>query len=407
MKHTPSQPPSPGSGLAIMHFERQCEDFKRIILHLNPDLENLEDIVLMGATSPAPSLSPRSLSPRSVLAAAQDNSGVYDCGSNDVTPTPRLYSTPNVMEPVPSPSHTACRLPPAFGLLPTPRLTPQASSIRDPSPRSASMPHCFGRSSSMSMAISAAGNVQSSILDRWPITSSPQNYYTRRSSLANSVSTASSPESMISDSSRTSRSSSISSASSLTSAPYTKLDVVARCRSAKLCSERYAQRPTIASVPEDYEENITSSPEYYVGPMGKDLCGMSMETIPTKRECEVDDATNDAARALQELHDNWRRSCGPQQLATSAPKVGSKRSRPLSVDHGLQENVRDMLYGQYTPLGAGLAGNDNYQVSVPSASQDGRKRVCCSTEAAQYSIPAMHPVMGGLGGPGMWAGILN
>lgn len=407
MKHTPSQPPSPGSGLATMQFERQCEDFRRIILRLNPDLENLEDILLTGAASPAPSLSPRSLSPRSILAAAQDNSGMFDCGSSDVAPTPRLYSMPTVMEPAPSPSHAVSRLPPAFGLLPTPRLTPQPSSIREPSPGLASMSHSFGKNSSMSMAMSAAGNVQSSILDRWPITSSPQNYYTRRSSLANSVSTASSPESMVSDTSRTSRSSSISSASSLTGAPYTKLDVVARCRSAKLCSERYALRPTISSVPEDYEQNMSSSPDYYVGPMGKDLCGMTLDILPMKRECEIDDATNDAARALQELHANWRRSCVTPQTATPAPKAGSKRSRPVSVDHSLQENVREMLYGQYCSLGPGLDGGESYQVPIPSSSQDGRKRVCCSTEAAQYSISSMHPSMGGLGGPGMWTGILN
>lgn len=405
MKHTPSQPPSPGSGLATLQFERQCEGFKRIILHLNPDLENLEDILSMGATSPAPSLSPRSLSPRSILAAAQDHSGMFDCGSKDVMPTPRAYSMPAVMEPAPSPSHTACRLPPAFGLLPTPRLTPQSSAVREPSPGMASMSKCLGRSSSMSLAMSTAGvNVQSSILDKWPITSSPQNYYSRRSSLANSVSTASSPESMISDSSRTSRSSSISSASSLTSAPYTKLDVLARCRSAKLCGERFAMRPTVASVPEDCE-NISLSPEYYVGPVDKDLYGMSLVPNSLKNECEIDDATNDAARALQELHDNWRRSCHPSQLATSAPKAGSKRSRPLSVDQGLQENVREMLYVQY--VAPGPVGSENYQVPVPFSSQDSRKRVCCSTEAAQYSISSMHPAMDGLGGPGMWTGILN
>lgn len=254
----------------------------------------------------------------------------------------------------------------------------------------------------MSLAMGAAGNAQ---MDRWPTTSSPQNYYTatRRSSLANSVSTPSSPDSMISDTSRTSRSSSISSASSLTSAPHTKLDVLARCRSAKLCNERYASRPTIASVPEDYEENMTSSPESYNGPVSNDLGGMSFETLASKRESEVDDATNDAARALQELHDNWRRSHATPQLATSAPKVGSKRSRPLSVDHGLQENVRGMLREQYTSVGS----DDSYQVPLPTSSHDGRKRICCSAEAAQYSISSMHPAMGGLGGPGMWAGILN
>ncbi|KAL1872339.1 PHO85 cyclin-5 [Diaporthe australafricana] len=395
MKFTPSQPPSPGSGVALVEFEHQCEDFRRIILQLNSDLDNLEDIVSMGGFAPAPSMSPRSLSPRSVLAAAQD------CVSGTATPTPRVHSTPNTMEPAPSPAHTVVRLPPTFGLLPTPRLTPQPSAAREPSPGLASLSHCFGRSSSMSLAMGAASNVQ---MDRWPTTSSPQNYYTttRRSSLANSVSTPSSPESMISDTSRTSRSSSISSASSLTSAPHTKLDVLARCRSAKLCSERYALRPTIASVPEDFEENITSSPESYSGPVN-DLRGMSLETLTTKRDCEVDDATNDAARALQELHDNWRRSHATQQLATAAPKVGSKRSRPLSVDHGLQENVRGMLREQYTSVGS----DDSYQVPLPTSSQDSRKRICCSAEAAQYNISSMHPAMGGFGGPGMWAGILN
>ncbi|KAG6367292.1 hypothetical protein INS49_001479 [Diaporthe citri] len=121
MKFTPSQPPSPGSGVALVEFEHQCEDFKRIILQLNADLDNLEDIVSMGGFTPAPSMSPRSLSPRSVLAAAQDKPGRYDCA----TPTPRAYTTPNTMEPAPSPAHTVVRLPPTFGLLPTPRLTPQ------------------------------------------------------------------------------------------------------------------------------------------------------------------------------------------------------------------------------------------------------------------------------------------
>ncbi|KAI3396330.1 hypothetical protein diail_12296 [Diaporthe ilicicola] len=395
MKFTPSQPPSPGSGVALVEFEQQCEDFRRIILQLNSDLENLEDIVSMGGFTPAPSMSPRSLSPRSVLAAAQD------CVSGNATPTTRVYSTPNTIEPAPSPAHTVGRLPPTFGLLPTPRLTPQPSAVREPSPGLASLSHCFGRSSSMSLAMGAVGNVQ---MDRWPTTSSPQNYYTtRRSSLANSVSTPSSPESMISDTSRTSRSSSISSASSLTSAPHPKLDVLARCRSAKLCSERYALRPTIASVPEDFEENMTSSPESYTGPVNNDFRCMSLETLAMKGECEIDDATNDAARALQELHDNWRRSHATQQLATTVPKAGSKRSRPLSVDHGLQENVRGMLREQYTSVGS----DDSYQVPLPTSSHDSRKRICCSAEAAQYSISSMHPAMGGLGGPGMWAGILN
>jgi PHO85 cyclin-5 len=398
MKFSPSQPPSPGPGVGLVEFEHQCEHFKRIILQLNAGLENLDDIVSVGGFTPEPSMSPRSLSPRSILAAAQDKPGRYDCA----TPTLRAYTTPNTMEPAPSPAHTVVRLPPTFGLLPTSRLAPQPSAAREPSPGVASLSHCVGRSSSMSLAMGAAGNVQ---MDRWPVTTSPQNYYTttRRSSLANSISTPSSPESMISDTSRTSRSSSISSASSLTSAPHPKLGVLARCRSAKLFGERYASRPTIASVPEDFEESLTSSPVSYIVPMGNDLGNMSFEGIRPKWESELDDATNDAARALQELHDNWRRSHATSQPATSAPKVGSKRGRPDSVDHGLQENVRGMLREQYTSVGA----DGSYQVPLPTSSHDDRKRICCSTEAAQYSIPSMHPAMGGFGGPGMWQGILN
>lgn len=370
MKHSPSQPPSPGSGLAQMQFERQCEDFKRIILDLNPDLSNLEDVLAMGHVSPAPSLSPRSLSPRSLLAAAQEEpTNFIDCGFN-ATPTPQLHRTPSFMEPSPSSAQTLGRLAPTLGLLPTPRLTPQISAVRDCSPTSSFVP-----SSAMSMAVNAAGSVQSGMfLDRWPapITSSPQNYFTtpRRSSLANSVSTVSSPESMVSDSSRAS---SISSASSLTSAPYSKLEIQARCRSAKLMSEKCAVVPS--------------------------------EKYMRKSEFEIDDGTTEAARALQELHDQWQRSGGNLEYSTSAPKVGNKRSRPLSLENGLQDNVREMLRGDITHA-SNLAGQYHYlQTSYPA--QDSRKRVCCSTEAAQYQIPSIHPAMNGLVGPGMWAGILN
>lgn len=401
MKHSPSQPPSPGSGLAHVEFERQCEDFKRIILDLNPDLNNLEEVLAMGHVSPAPSLSPRSLSPRSLLAAVQDEPTSYvDYGFN-ATPTPRLHRTPSFMEPSPSSVQTLGRMAPTFGLLPTPRLTPQISAVRDCSPTSSFVP-----SSAMSLAVSTAGSVQNGMfLDRWPapITSSPQNYYTtpRRSSLANSVSTVSSPESMVSDSSRTS---SISSTSSLTSAPYSKLEIQARCRSAKLMSERCAVVPSVSSISEDKVMRISSSPASYTGPVGQDICGISLEKYMRKTDFEVDDGTNEAARALQELHDQWQRSRISQASTTSAPKVGTKRSRPLSIDHGLQDNVREMLRSDVAQT-TSLAGQ--YHSFEASRPQESRKRVCCSTEAAQFQMPSIHPAMNGLVGPGMWAGILN
>lgn len=402
MKHSPSQPPSPGSGLAHLEFERQCDYFKRIILHLNPDLGNLGEVLVMSHTSPAPSLSPRSLSPRSLLAAVQDEPGSYvDCGFN-TTSTPRLHRTPSFMEPSPSSVQTLGRMAPTFGLLPTPRLTPQTSAVRDCSPTSSFVPN-----SAMSLAVNTAGSVQNGMfMDRWPapITSSPQNYFTtpRRSSLANSVSTVSSPESMVSDSSRTS---SISSTSSLTSAPYSKLEIQARCRSAKLMSERCAVIPSVSSISEDKVMRVSSSPTPYTGPLGQEICGISLEKYMRKNEFEIDDGTNEAARALQELHDQWQRSRLSQGPTTSAPKVGTKRSRPLSIDHGLQDNVRDMLRGDVAQT-TGLAGQYHYP-QTSCLPQDSRKRLCCSTEAAQYQMPSIYPAMNGLVGPGMWAGILN
>lgn len=410
MKHSPSQPPAPPTSGSLISkreydsqldlFSKQCTYFQRIIRLLSPDLENLEDALERSSCSRVPSLSPRTLSPRSVLAAAHDESGGFpfestDFGSRDCTPTPRILRTPSTIEPA---VQSATRVLPAFGLLPTPRLTPQISAIRD-----LSLPHTAG--SAMSIAVSAAGSVQSGmIVDKWPgaITSSPVNYHTsRRPSLATSVSTVSSPESMISDVSGSSRSSSISSASSLASAPYVRaehsnLEVQARCRSAKqLMNERYISRATISSIGEDYA--ITSSPMSYTGALSQEHLSYPAQTA---RDFEIDDATNDAAQALQALHNNWQASRAARKSATSAPKAGSKRSRPLSIDAGLHENVRDLLRYDCITKPTTSPHND---IQVPALAGEGRKRVCCSAEAAlSHQVPTA-----GFEGPGMWAGILN
>lgn len=379
MNHSPSKPPTPPSSslsrsankeyeVELAMFSRQCDFFQKIIRRLNPDLENLEDAVARSRGYRAPSSSPRLLSPRSVLAAAQDESGDFpfgssDFGSRDATPTPTITRT--IMEPYLSSAQSVTRLdPPSLGLLPTPRLTPQVSVVSDPWPIQNGM--CGGgaygsRGGAMGMAVNAAGPVQQDmILDKWPssMTSSPMTYHARRPSYAASVSTTSSPESMVSDLSGSSRSSSISSTSSLTSAPYTKMDhsnleVQARCRSAKqLVRGRYAMGPTIPSM--------------------------------------VDDATKEAAQVLQSLH--------IRKPATSAPKAGSKRSRPLSMDLSLQDNVRDLLRSDYTTSAAPAAFS-----TETACLNEGRKRVCCSPEkATQYQISAME-----YHGPGMWDGILN
>jgi hypothetical protein len=200
------------------------------------------------------------------------------------------------------------------------------------------------------------------------------------------------------------RSSSISSASSV-SAPSTKLDVQARCRYAKLCSERLSVKPTIASVPEDHEAvYLTSSPESYAVFTGKPLCDMSdVAALPREREM------TDAARALQEL----------QRYGANRPtkpvRAGSKRSRGLSIEHALHDDVREMLAGGEYPTNDSwsatmvrVSGQASQGVALKESSR--HKRVCCATEAAlalPLRMSSLHPAVGGYGGPGMWEGILN
>jgi hypothetical protein len=411
LKYTPSQPPSPGSTCSSPKIAEQSAEWKSIILKLNPELDNLDGIA--PATSAQANVKNISATcPRSFVPLVADRS-TFGYGSNESTPTPKYY-TPNVMEPSPTAAYPPSKPAPALGLLPTPRLTPQSTGFNTPAVSAASY---MLSKSSMGYAMAHASNVcASQLTERWQ-TSSPQSYCQRRSSLANSVSSMSSPESMISDtSSRSSRSSSISSASSLMSAPISsKLDVQARCRYAKLCSEKM-NRTVIATVPEGYCDNLpTSSPDSYAGPVGKDFLGLSLGTPLARREVDMEYFSKDeeAARALQELHNQPRSIESPS-------RAGAKRSRPQSVDNSLQENVREMLNGNYQAENGWsedfVRSRRTVEVSPTqvaairstSTASLGRKRVCCSTEAAR-GLPSsnLHPAFGGIGGVGMWEGILN
>ncbi|KAK3989169.1 hypothetical protein QBC44DRAFT_89375 [Cladorrhinum sp. PSN332] len=371
MKLTPTQPPSGGGSAAQRVYDEQCAEFRRVILHMSADLSNLDELAPWLATGFAPR---RKISVESICSPPDE---VVDYFS--------IRSTPAVLEPNPSPHLASSRFAPVLGPLPTPRLTPQSRGFTTPAVGVA--PRVLARSSSMSFAMAHASSATASqSLDRWPpsTSTSPVSHFPRRSSLANSVSTASSPESMISDSSRYSRSSSISSATSV-SAPSSN-DVQARFRYAKPYGERLSLKPTIASVPEIYEEScLTASPETYTGTVTKDF------------GCEVDDA----ARALQELHRHGA------SLQAAPVKIGSKRSRTFSMDGSLQEEVRGMLETDYAnsrpwPESMVRGAGQTHRVSM------GAKRLCCSTEASQpYMISSLHPAVGGAGGPGMWEGILN
>ena len=405
LKFTPQQPPS--SGAACSRLAEQTAEWKSIVRRLNPELDNIEGIVpATTAKATIKMLSAASSPPLTPLPLQ-----TFGSGSNESTPVPKHY-TPAVMEPSPT-SYPSNKPAPALGLLPTPRLTPQTSGFSTPAVSAAS---CLLGNSSMSYAMAQSSTIGAAqFTEKWQthqLTSSPMSYVSRRSSLANSVSVASSPESMISDTS-SSRSSSASSASILMSAPLSsKLDVQARCRYAKLCSEKQ-NRPVIANVPE-YCDGPTSSPESYTGPVGKDFVELSLDTPLARQACPyLYSKDGEAARALQELQ------CQPRSVE-SPSRAGAKRSRTESIDNSLQENVREMLFDRFHPTNAwsndivrsrtsSRGTSPTSQVAQPSSTASlGRKRLCCATESANsLPRPNIHPAFGGFGGPGMWAGILN
>ncbi|KAK1836991.1 G1/S-specific cyclin pas1 [Podospora conica] len=394
LKFTPPQPPTPGLA-AQQLYDRQAAEFRAAIMTLTPDLDNLDALDAM------PSV--HETVPRSLFTPTTDGACAFGY-DREVAPKQSVHRyVPAVMEPalVPTaPVFGQGRYAPALGLLPTPRLTPQSSGYSTPAASAAS--YLLSNSRSMSFAMTQASHLATSqSLDRWsPSTSSPQRHFTRRSSLANSISTVSSPESMVSDSSRLSRSSSISSASSV-SAPTSRQDALARSRYAKV-SERASSKPAFAPVPEDVQfqvECMVASPESYTRQV-------SYSSWRHPREEE------EAAWALHEL----------QTQATTMPipvpvRAGTKRSRTSTIDNPLQDSVRQLLSTSYSMGNANCSnqfvrGPGDHQIPVLATTHGGNKRLRFSTEAAHPESrsslhPTLHPAMGGIGGPGMWTGILH
>ncbi|KAM3513657.1 hypothetical protein MY11210_002668 [Beauveria gryllotalpidicola] len=385
LKYTP--PPSPPSPGATQAVSQQSIEWRNLILRLNPELTNIDGPFLqqndLDAQLPRSILNPPTDARAAIVAAA------------DATPKAFISAPIAIAESMGTPAYSTGRLAPALGLLPTPRLTPQTNGLCTPAVSVGS----YRKPSAMCLAMAQANSVISTQhLDRLPIsaTSSPLSYcLPRRSSLANSVSTASSPESMISDVSRSSRSSSISSVSSLASATLnSKLMATSRFRVAKAMSERSCQKPTVPPVPEDFDEHMfSSSPESYTGPVAK-LGGLSLDTPLARREEGLEDmardAVCDAARALQDLHNQDLHSASSTPIA----RMNRKRSRPALMDDSLQENVRNLLHGTY-PI-----------PDVTWNMKSSRKRVCCSTEAVTgFQTANPGPVLNQ--GQGIWEGILN
>ncbi|CAK7268808.1 PHO85 cyclin-5 [Sporothrix epigloea] len=487
--NSPRLPPSPGPAVAG-GFEQKCFEFRKLIQNLSPSLENLEEL-----SSPSvPGISRRSstcqlvagaLSPVSLCSSPEASGGSPPSSSSENTPLASMLSglgtstakgvaslhygtaTPT--------SFTAGRAAPALGLLPTPKFVPHQPGTFGCQPVSAatgasSAQILAGSRSSMCFAVAQASSASvTQILDRWPPTISSSlpsispagTTLTRRSSLANSVSSASSPESMISDSSHFSRSSSVTSAWSLMNAPNAqlpKLDAQARPRflkqqwssgslREKSCFGLMATGNIPAVVPEDYELGgncspaVCASPETmsnYAGSVGQGSCGAMRVSTDM-------DATA-AARALADLQQQQQPLVGVATPTDNRkPPASLKRSRPLSGEATLvQDFARGSLrscqlksanacgleamvetpasvvhpeqqYQQHQVLP--LAPTDlNLQSAARAAALTGsRKRLCRTTSAgiaptaATYSraMDLQHPCENGQRGPGLWQGILN
>lgn len=362
----PSTPPSPG-GVAAMPLNQQISEWKKAMLQLDPELVNADALRNLALVTPV----------------LREPSPVFPFEAPEAAPP-----TPVTMEPSPVSVHNnPGRLLPALGLLPTPRLTPQPSGFGTPA---ASTVPQLPRGSSMGMAMNQAGNFGATqFMDCWPTSNpapSPQSQLPARRPSLTAYSTASSPESMISDVSRTSRSSSISSSTSLASAPTSaRLAVPPRLRTAKLGDKPSLKPAIVSSVPEDYEQFLTASPDAYGGPGAK--AADYQETPLGRRES-----------ALEAM-------VGPQQWGGSVVRTGSKRGRSDSVEASLQDNVRGILSGDASE---GLAQWRDTLVrpragvpSVPALTRRGSKRLCCSTEVSQE---LRGDYLGGLTPP-MWAGI--
>ena len=368
----PSTPPSPG-GMGAMPFNQQIADWKKAMLQLDPELVN-----------------PEALRNLSLPPIFREPSPIFPFEPQESAPP-----TPATMEPSPVPMHNPGRQLPAFGLLPTPRLTPQPSGFGTPAASAAPQ---LTRGSAMGMAMSQAGNAAATqFMDCWPTsnpTPSPQSQVPARRPSLSAYSTASSPESMISDVSRTSRSSSISSSTSLASATSTaRLAVPSRLRAAKL-GERSGARPAIvSSVPEDYEQFLTASPESYNGPVGK--AAEYHETPLGRRESALE-AMVESANVPQQLP-------APQQRwSGSVARTGSKRCRSDSVEASLHDNVRGLLGGSegLVQWRDALVRPGPGVPAPPVLTRRSSKRLCCSTEVSQ----GMRGDYLGLTPP-MWAGI--
>ncbi|KAI9737909.1 MAG: hypothetical protein M1834_009279 [Cirrosporium novae-zelandiae] len=410
---SPSPPPSPSAQFySNAHADFQClscpQSWKSIMHLLTPELDLIDinhrgsEIAILKALSDPITL------PRPAALLSRNGSPV----SNERTPTnkPSLLSLSSA--PSKDESMNNRRLPPLprLPLLPTPQMTPPASSSVTPA---ASTNSFCSKGSSISAALSQAKNMcmTRTILDQWPhprthpIPVDKATFPCRRSSLATSSSSLSSPESMVSDiSSRSSRSSSISSVASSSCAPCApRLAVQAARRFATLqMAGQKDPSKTIArmsSSEEMYCHELSSSPEYYSGSLGR---GANMTSCPLAQQASWN---RDSVLGAEAVQSEQQRMQLPTYNQSTLPLRCLKRGRQISTDISIHQTVRDLLAEKNEEDGTVLSDNrlaDSFlltpstveppkEIQYPSSRVSppklpfpksmGRKRACCCEEA--------------------------
>ncbi|EMD69001.1 hypothetical protein GGP41_001414 [Bipolaris sorokiniana] len=378
LRYTPTlPPPSPGASIP--------NHWKDVIPMLTPELDIIE-------VTPKASNAPVRPPLRTQLNASPYRQPSLDrCGSQESTPTPSLYQVPRFLEPKPDLVRTPSLPSMArLGPLPTPSLTPQP--IANNTPVAGAM--SFGlRRPSMCTAMQQAqcSSLARSCVDQFnpSIKNGLEAYHfpSRRPSLAASNgSLSSSPESMISDNSRSSRASSISSVSSAGWAPnqsQANLARLATCRSAKLpyptlskCKEQYEYAPSEALSSPDLDsfhiDDSDSSPAKVASP------------------AVVAPASRKRGRSSVDLQQNVR------HLLHTTRSAFDLRHKTVLPDRSVVQPFA--FTSRSEPKGLQSPKNTAPGCSrLPVQKDFGKKRSCCSTEAAQAYRPQ---------GPGMWAGIL-
>lgn len=382
LRHTPTNPPSsPGACLP--------NTWRDVIPALTPELEVIEVAPKTPVTPIRPQL-------RTQLSASPLRYPTSDaCSSQESTPTPSRYQVPRFLEP------SLDLLPPTpclarMGPLPTPSMTPQ--SIASSTPAAGAM--AFGsRRPSMCTAMQQAqcSSLARTCVDQFnpSIKNGLEAYHfpSRRPSLAASTSSlSSSPESMISDNSRSSRASSISSVSSVGWAPnqsQTRLARLATCRNARLpypalskCKEQYEYASSEAMSSPDLEsfhiDDIDAMPLKVDSPQ-------SMVTPSRKRGRSSVDLQQNVRHLLHSTRSAFNLRGAPTVLpdrsVAQSFTLGSEKRWSVSEPKGLQSPKSTVP--DYSRL--------------PVQKDSGKKRTCCSTQAALSYRPQ---------GPGMWEGIL-